>query len=90
MENGYPYLLNLLIAADQLLNALLCGSCDETLSSRIYRMSYTKGGKWMVARRVVDMIFFSDIDSQGRKHCELSYLVEMNHGHTPKAMARSM
>ena len=86
MSNGYSYWLNLLIAMDQLLNALLGGACDETLSSRTYRMARVKGGGWAVFERFVNALFWCDVDEQGRRHCELSYLVEMTRGHLPKAL----
>lgn len=85
-QNGYTYLMNLLLALDQLLNALLGGSCDETLSSRTYRMARTKGGSWAMFERFVNALFWRDVDDQGRRHCELSYLVEMARGHLPKAL----
>lgn len=90
MENGYSYLVNLLLAVDQCFNALLAGSCDETLSSRTYRMAQIKAGNWKRFETLVNALFYRDIDSQGRRHCELSYLVEMQHGHLPKAMVRSI
>lgn len=86
-QNGYHYLMNLLIGLDQLANALLGGACDETLSSRTYRMARTRGGGWMRLERLVNTLFWRDVDSKGRRHCELSYLVEMRRGHMPKAMA---
>jgi hypothetical protein len=86
MENGYSFWINLLLAFDQLLNALLGGSCDETLSSRTYRMARIKGGAWAVFERLVNRLFWRDVDDQGRRHCELSYLVEMRRGHMPKAL----
>lgn len=86
MENGYSYWLNLALAVDQLLNALLGGSCDETLSSRTYRMASLGHRSWSLFEGFVNALFFWDKDGNGRKHCELSYLVEMNRGHMPKAM----
>lgn len=88
LENGYPYLLNLLIGVDQLVNAIAGGSCDETLSSRTYRMARVKGGGWAVFEMIINTIFFSDVDSAGHKHCELSYMVEMSHGHMPKSLTK--
>ena len=39
------WLLNVAIAADQLVNAALAGAPDETLSSRAHRMR-AKGHRW--------------------------------------------
>ena len=89
LDNGYSYLMNLLISVDQLLNSILGGSCDETLSSRAYRQSLTNSN-WMKFRKVVDRLFWFDVDSSGRKHCELSYIVEMERGHLPKSVSRSI
>lgn len=88
-ENGYSYTMNNLIALDQQLNALLGGSPDETLSSRTYRRSQSNQG-WRVAEKVIDILFFFDKGKNGEGHCELAYLVEMAHGHMPKAMVRDM
>lgn len=88
MENGYSYWINFLIAVDQGLNSLLCGSCDETLSSRTYRMARIKGGNWAKFERLVNALFWRDVVGNQR-HCELSYLVEMAGGHMPKAMRRA-
>ena len=88
MDNGYSYWINLLLATDQLFNAVFKGACDETFSSRTYRMSQIKHGYWSVLEKVIDTLFYKDVDSAGRKHCELSYLVEMNRGHMPKAMLK--
>ena len=87
MSNGYPYGVNLLLAVDQLFNALLWGACDETLSSRTYRMAALGRTKWKFAERCINTLFYKDKDAQGRRHCELAYLVEMRRGHFPKAMA---
>jgi hypothetical protein len=89
MDNGYSYGLNLLLVLDQLLNALLRGSCDETLSSRTYRMARIKGGNWARFERLVNIVFWRDVLGSQR-HCELSYLVEMAGGHMPKAMRRKL
>lgn len=89
MENGYSYGMNLLIWADQGLNSLLAGSCDETLSSRIHRRASSHKG-WAVFEKLVNRMFWFDVDKEGRRHCELAYLVEMRRGHLPKAMSRAI
>jgi hypothetical protein len=86
-DNGYSYSINALIAVDQGLNALIGGSCDETLSSRAYRKSRISGGGWRLFERAVNALFWLDRGSLGQRHCELAYMVEMQRGHMPKAMA---
>jgi hypothetical protein len=85
MENGYSYWMNLLICVDQGLNSVLGGSCDETLSSRTHRRAQSSK-PWATFEKIVNAVFFLDVDSQGRRHCELAYMVEMVGGHMPKAM----
>jgi hypothetical protein len=48
-------------------------------------MARVKGGGWAVFERFVNFLFWRDVDEQGRRHCELSYIVEMNREHLPKA-----
>ena len=79
-EMTYPYWLNLLIAIDQLFNALTGGSCDETFSSRAYRRSLTSA-HWKVLRNTIDLIFFFDPD-----HCYTSYLAEKQRRHSVKEL----
>lgn len=64
------YFKNLLIALDQLINAILGGYCDETLSSRAYR--WEKDGKRSWTRKLIDAIFFPF----QRNHCYASYVSE--------------
>ena len=58
------YLLNLLIALDQLANAFLRGDPDETLSSRAHRMRMKGQPVWGWTARAIDMLFWFDKD-----HC---------------------
>ena len=70
-----PYWKSVLIALDQLLNAIFGGWPDETISSRAFRWSRDGVRHW--PRRVIDALFFLDRDKdKGRRHCELSYLSE--------------
>lgn len=57
---------HILIGFDQLMNALLGGWPDETLSSRAWR--WEKNGVRTWPRRVIDAIFFFD-----HEHCRESY-----------------
>ena len=69
------YWKNLLIAHDQLCNAVAGGWPDETISSRAFRWSRDGARRW--PRRLIDALFFFDRDpSTGRRHCELSYISE--------------
>lgn len=63
------YSKKLLIAIDQLINALIGGWPDETLSSRAYRWEQDKQRSW--TRKLIDAIFFWEND-----HCYGSYLSE--------------
>ena len=68
-------LKQVLIALDQLVNTMLGGWADETLSSRAYRMSRT-GKHW--PRRVIDWIFFWELD-----HCKAAFVSERERAHLP-------
>ena len=67
-----PYWLNLFVAIDQLLNALLAGAPDETLSSRAYRAD--RDGKWFgrLFRPAIDVLFFWQ-----PRHCYQAHLAEV-------------
>lgn len=60
----FQYVKNLLIALDQLLNTILGGHPDETLSSRAYHLR-RKGDFW--ASNIINGIFFWQ-----RDHCRES------------------
>jgi len=55
-----------LIALDQLANAVFGGHPDETISSRAYRWELKGKRTW--PRKVIDALFFFDPD-----HCKESY-----------------
>ncbi|WP_300708832.1 pseudouridine synthase [uncultured Desulfovibrio sp.] len=68
------YVKHLLVAVDQLANALLGGWPDETLSSRAWRRHAAGRGSWLC--RVIDRLFFWDAEARGGLlvgHCQLSY-----------------
>ncbi len=66
---------NILIAVDQLCNAVAGGWPDETISSRAFRWSRDGVRHW--PRLCIDALFFWDRDgSTGQRHCELSYSSE--------------
>lgn len=64
------WLKQVLIALDQLINALLGGWADETLSSHAYRLDQD-GKPFGFMRRVIDLVLWFDPD-----HCKQSYLSE--------------
>ena len=66
-----------LIGIDQLVNALLGGWPDETLSSRAFRWNRDGLRSWPC--RFIDRLFFWDVAKNGGRivrHCELSYISE--------------
>ena len=60
---------SILVAVDQLVNALLAGWPDETLSSRAWR--WEKDGVRAWPRRLIDRLFFWE-----EEHCYQSYQSE--------------
>lgn len=73
-----------LIAVDQLLNAVLGGYADETLSSRIWRNASKPKPRrrWVLALKVVNGLFFW----QGN-HCREAYEMEQMRRHLPGEFA---
>lgn len=70
------------IACDQLLNALLGGYGDETLSSYSYRLD-RDGKPWgRFWRPIIDALFFW----QGPEHCRKAYEKERQRIHLPPEM----
>lgn len=68
-----------LIALDQLLNALIGGMADESISARAYRNdSKTGKRRWRIARRVIDALFFWEPE-----HCKNAYLSEIDRRQYP-------
>lgn len=68
------YLHNLLVSCDQLLNALLGGWPDETLSSRCWRWHLHGVRSWPC--RLIDALFWWDGERRGAvliRHCELAW-----------------
>lgn len=71
--------MQVLIALDQLLNALLFGFADETLSSRCYRADRDGKVFGRMFRPVIDTLFFWQ-----ERHCHQAYLEEVNRRQYPK------
>ena len=65
------YILNILIAFDQLINALILGQPNETISSRAWRCKDTSSF-WKFMRKLVDTLFFWQKD-----HCYNSFIYEI-------------
>lgn len=64
------YVKNVFIAVDQLINTVLGGWPDETLSSRAWRWKGARIRAWPC--RIIDLfLFFDRAGSKG--HCQLSY-----------------
>lgn len=69
------YGYHVIIALDQLFNALTGGAADETLSSRTYRgaiLADKPKKRWRVLYRVINTFFF-DVN-----HCKASYESEVS------------
>jgi hypothetical protein len=67
------------IAIDQVVNAILCGYPDETLSARSWREKRL----WWIW--IIDHIFQWDVDENGKlNHCESSYWHEMRRMDLPE------
>ena len=71
---------HVLIAIDQLVNALLFGAADETISSRCYRRAVLAKQpklKWRIAYKCVNALFF-DV-----AHCKTAYESEVKRRQYP-------
>jgi hypothetical protein len=66
------------VAIDQLANALTGGMTDETISSRCFRLNHKK--TYRIAEILIN-ILFSPLD--GLSHCEQSYITEVVGRHLP-------
>ena len=71
------YLLNVLVAIDQLGTALIGGFPDETMSSYAYRMNI-QGKPWGFMRGVIDRLFWFQTD-----HCKKAYDSERRRAQEP-------
>lgn len=64
------------IAIDQLINAILGGWADETMSSYAHRLRIEKDISWV--ERVIDTLFFWQ-----KEHCKTAYESERARKHFP-------
>lgn len=67
------YILQILIAIDQLVNTFLAGDADETLSSRAYRAWRARKPFGLVFKPIIDGLFYPI----QRRHCEQAYEAEL-------------
>lgn len=72
MKRFLRVILLLLISLDRLVNALLLGSIQETLSSRAYRMRVKGQPIWGWTANFIDLLF----SPLQRDHCHQSFLAE--------------
>ena len=75
-------LYQILLAMDQLFNALAFGWADETFSARCWRLR--EKPFWAFMRRAVDALFFWDT-KEGTKHCQAAFENEQKRIHMPGA-----
>lgn len=76
----HPDGLQVLIAIDQLANAILWGYADETLSSRAYRHAeIKKDRRWPMV--IIDHLFFWQ-----DQHCKQAYESELERSQLPPSM----
>lgn len=74
LKNFWKYLINILIAVDQLINTLFGGMPDETISAECYRKSQEKGHYFYKILKFILDICLSPIKQD---HCEQAYLSEV-------------
>jgi hypothetical protein len=74
------WIKQILIALDQLANAILLGYADETLSARCWR-NRNKSFYWATLRWSIDVIALCFLDFN---HCEKSYNSEIQRNQLPR------
>lgn len=79
--------IELFLAIDQLLNVLLLGAADETLSARSYRADRDGKVFGRVFRPMIDALFFWQ-DTGGLGHCRQAYEREKSRFYLPKDYSR--
>lgn len=79
----HPDGFQVLVALDQLINTLLWGFADETLSARAYRHAeIKKDRRWPMW--IIDHLFFWQ-----DQHCKAAYEAELERAHLPPGMRDS-
>jgi len=80
--SSMSYGRKVLIAIDQLCNAILRGWPDETLSSRAYRWHIQGKRSWVMS--CIDWVF--SVFGGELNHCEDSWRNEANRKHLPNSL----
>lgn len=75
------FVLQILVAVDQLANAILGGMADETLSARAHRMRAKGQPAWSWTAAAIDALFFWQ---RNPRHCERAHLAEIKRHQLPK------
>ncbi len=85
MRISWKWGTQVILAIDQLANAVFAGSADETISARSYRMtvSPTPKRRWVLARKLIDTLFFWQDD-----HTYNAYVAEVERQHMRGAYQR--
>lgn len=65
------------VEVDRVFNFLLGGSAQETLSSRAHRMRLKGSAYWRGIAYCIDLMFWWQVDAEGRRHCKSSWQHEM-------------
>lgn len=74
------YIWNILISGDQVINVILGGNPDETLSSRSYRSESNKKLFGIIFRPLIDGLF---LFLGQHDHCYMAYIFELERKHLP-------
>jgi hypothetical protein len=72
------YILNIIIAISQLINAILAGNENEMLSARSYRESLKGKVLWKAVEKAINLVFWFDFN-----HCYKAWLHEKNSEQLP-------
>lgn len=83
MDQLLQYILQNLIAIDQLANTLTGGQADETLSSRAWRTEQKGRFFGKLFRPLIDTIFFFQ-----KNHCNQAYLDEVYRRQLPSEFSK--
>nr|DAY04037.1 MAG TPA: hypothetical protein [Caudoviricetes sp.] len=76
---------HVIVAIDQLFNALIGGAADETLSSRTYRgamLAPKPRKRWRVLYRMINGLFFD------KNHCKTAYESEVTRRQYPQEFSQ--
>lgn len=75
------YAKQIFIAFDNVVNTLLKGKADETISARAYRCGVVDDKpkrRWVLARHCIDVLFFWQSE-----HCRGAYISQWQRRHMP-------